>query len=200
MVRNLFGGSGEVEVFDVSKMGLDRCTFIQCAMLVGCDYTPGLKGVGFRKALEILEAFRSKDQDPSADLLSAVLAPLRAFATWFREKHSLAHKSLRNKLGAVELADAFPEENVARLFAAPVMLGEYPSCGELDVAGVRAFAEKYFGWGGEKLATKIKALQRAQEESDDGDEHNEDGKRTVQRRSSDASKKHPRLEDDDDEF
>lgn len=192
-------------------MDLNRCTLIQCAMLVGCDYTSGLKGVGFRRAIEILKAFADDDGDDDSLPLTVarVIAPLRAFATWFRNTWTLEKKSLRNKLGSIVIEDTFPEEGVASLFVNPVTLCEEPVFGKVDGAGLKSFLEKHFCWTGEKLAKKIKGLEEQGEEEEDEDE--EEKKNDFQKRSNSEKSnenngptaKQPRVDeeqDHDDDF
>ncbi|PFH34466.1 XPG N-terminal domain-containing protein [Besnoitia besnoiti] len=63
--RNFFENKKSVEMYEASfvvqKLGLDRQQLILLAMLLGCDYTLGVKGIGIVNAVEVLRAFPSLD-------------------------------------------------------------------------------------------------------------------------------------------
>ncbi|CAD7928556.1 unnamed protein product [Amoebophrya sp. A120] len=62
--RHLFSSKGDAEKytsFNISQhLGLAYDDLIALAMLLGCDYTVGVKGIGIVNALEILQAFGAK--------------------------------------------------------------------------------------------------------------------------------------------
>ncbi|CAD7925445.1 unnamed protein product [Amoebophrya sp. A25] len=62
--RHLFSSKGEAEKYtsrNISQLlGLAYDDMIALAMLLGCDYTMGVKGIGIVNALEIIEAFGKK--------------------------------------------------------------------------------------------------------------------------------------------
>ncbi|CBZ53997.1 putative RAD2 endonuclease [Neospora caninum Liverpool] len=71
--RNFFENKKSVEMYEASfiahKLGLDQQQLILLAMLLGCDYTLGVKGIGIVNAVEVLRAYPSLDA-------------LRAFRAW----------------------------------------------------------------------------------------------------------------------
>lgn len=116
------------------EMSLGRNAMVALAMLLGSDYTDGVKGVGIVNSMEVLRAF-----DVSQDLKGG----LRSFRTWldgvdlgnFRSKVTLAnedagprkafhakHKSARSRWIPPE---HFPAENVIRY-----VIGSFDSEGE----------------------------------------------------------------------
>ena len=62
-------------------MGLTRERLICLALLVGCDYTAGVPGIGAVGALEILAEFACEADDDSDESFTA----LRKFAQWHAE-------------------------------------------------------------------------------------------------------------------
>ncbi|ESS36306.1 XPG N-terminal domain-containing protein [Toxoplasma gondii VEG] len=71
--RNFFENKKSVEMYEASfiahKLGLGQQQLILLAMLLGCDYTLGVKGIGIVNAVEVLRAYPS-------------LESLRAFRAW----------------------------------------------------------------------------------------------------------------------
>jgi len=61
-----------------SELGLARHDMIALGMLLGCDYTMGVKGVGIVNAMEILDAFPAAGDKSEDELLSG----LKAFREW----------------------------------------------------------------------------------------------------------------------
>ncbi|CAI5492311.1 unnamed protein product, partial [Closterium sp. Naga37s-1] len=59
--RHLFSDRHYVEVYraeDVQReLGLSRRHLVRMAMLLGCDYTPGISGIGVVNAIEVIHAF-----------------------------------------------------------------------------------------------------------------------------------------------
>ncbi|KEP66622.1 UNVERIFIED_CONTAM: XPG N-terminal domain-containing protein [Hammondia hammondi] len=71
--RNFFENKKSVEMYEASfiahKLGLGQQQLILLAMLLGCDYTLGVKGIGIVNAVEVLRAYPS-------------LESLRSFRAW----------------------------------------------------------------------------------------------------------------------
>lgn len=84
--KNMFNQEKYVECYlsqDIGReMHLDRTKLIQLAYFLGSDYTPGLPGIGYVSAMEILAAFQDDDDDNSGDERSLV-APLHRFKQWY---------------------------------------------------------------------------------------------------------------------
>nr|CAD7268531.1 unnamed protein product [Timema shepardi] len=77
------------------KLGRDQLVLL--ALLVGSDYTVGLRGVGPVTALEILAAFPPADSED-------ILAGLHMFRDWLKGGEMIATQ-LRHKLRNVSLDD-----------------------------------------------------------------------------------------------
>jgi 5'-3' exonuclease len=115
VIRKLF--SKECRLLDAGK--LDRMMHIRLAYFVGCDLTEGVKGVGGVKAREVFNCFPPIAADSeSGDPIEECVAPLRRFATWFRDANDRSNAALRKKLKAVQLDDDFPKPSIAANFFA----------------------------------------------------------------------------------
>ena len=64
-----------------AELGLKRHDLISLALLLGSDYTAGIKGVGIVNAMEILQAFPSTSEDAGIRD-DALLRGLRDFKAW----------------------------------------------------------------------------------------------------------------------
>ena len=145
------------------EMGLGRDQMVALAMLLGGDYTQGVKGVGIVNAMEVLNAF---------DFSGGAREGLQAFKKWldgmdlpgaidvheadmhpkvkaFHEKH----KSARRRWITPE---GFPVENVLKAYSQPVVdsAKDVFSWGRPDPAGLIVFCSRNIGWS----ADETKAL------------------------------------------
>ncbi|CAI5528356.1 unnamed protein product [Closterium sp. Naga37s-1] len=107
--RHLFSDRHYVEVYraeDVQReLGLSRRHLVRMAMLLGCDYTPGISGIGVVNAIEVIHAF------PGA-------RGLQRFRQWLDSPHAAALAHLLPggaqggaQGGAVGAADGWEEED-----------------------------------------------------------------------------------------
>lgn len=131
--RNFFEHSKVVEEYRVSdlrnEMGLDRKNLVSMALMLGGDYTDGIKGIGIVNACEILAAFDRTDKQDE-------FLALTQFREWLTslsppsipkknqedmsEKHRfmLKHASSRNKwitnedFPNIQVIDAYMKPNV----------------------------------------------------------------------------------------
>jgi len=101
--------------------GVDRDTFIRVALLLGSDYTTGVKGVGIVNAMEILEAFPGPDG-------------LQQLASWMA---NVSDEFEGKKLSAAAVAQLSPLErfkyrhrNIRRKWEPP---GGFPSRAVVEV-------------------------------------------------------------------
>ncbi|EGW35489.1 uncharacterized protein SPAPADRAFT_69718 [Spathaspora passalidarum NRRL Y-27907] len=116
--KNMFNQKQYVECYikdDIeAKVGLSRDKLIELALLLGSDYTEGIKGIGPVLAMEILAEFES----------------LEGFKDWFDDNTKTVksnndlnalRKSLltRIKNGKLYLPDSFPDEAVSRAYLYP---------------------------------------------------------------------------------
>lgn len=164
--RHLFDEKQFVEVLDMAdveaELALVRDDLIDMALLLGSDYTEGVRGVGIVNASEVVSAFRTTT---AADGGRGV--DLKAFHAWatsladddevtaadnprrraFRTKHRQVRRNW-------VFPDGFPSARVRDAYCRPAVDlpparddGEPPlRWGLPDVAGLRAFCASKFGW------------------------------------------------------
>ncbi|CAI5965090.1 unnamed protein product [Closterium sp. NIES-64] len=107
--RHLFSDRHYVEVYraeDVQReLGLSKRHLVRMAMLLGCDYTPGISGIGVVNAIEVIHAF------PGA-------RGLQRFRHWLDSPHAAALAHLLPggaeggaAGGAVAAADGWEEDD-----------------------------------------------------------------------------------------
>jgi 5''-3'' exonuclease (including N-terminal domain of PolI) len=152
--RNIFDDKKYVELYlssDSEAIGLGYNEKIALAMLLGGDYTQGVKGVGIVNGMEILKAF------PVAE---SVLGGLNAFRNWLdgfeldnttnSDNPNLAeftkkHKSARSRW---LLPSNFPSNIVWQAYTKPVVDNSQTnfSWGVPDVDAIRIFLSKKVGW------------------------------------------------------
>lgn len=133
------------------EMGLSRNAFVAMAMLLGSDYTRGVRGVGIVNAMEVLQAF-----DVSADLKGG----LSKFASWLDgfgsdDSNMIAtdaelqfneqHKSARTRW---IMPPSFPSDNVIQAYMNPVVdkSRDRFTWGVPDVEGLVVFCARHIGW------------------------------------------------------
>ena len=56
--RHLYFGEATVQMFSQSTIGFNQQQLISLAMLLGCDYTPGVHGIGIVNASEIVKVYK----------------------------------------------------------------------------------------------------------------------------------------------
>ena len=59
--RHLYVGESTVEIYRTSEIGFDREELISLAMLLGCDFTVGVRGIGPVNATEIVRHYKGID-------------------------------------------------------------------------------------------------------------------------------------------
>ena len=86
--KNIFTDKKHVEAYDAEdieqQFGLTREKFIDLALLMGSDYTEGIKGIGIVNAVEVLSAFPGEDG-------------LEKFRKWVHASHMMADDSSSGK-------------------------------------------------------------------------------------------------------
>ncbi|EFA86417.1 xeroderma pigmentosum group G family protein [Heterostelium album PN500] len=159
--RHLFQQPEKYCMSDIEKtIGVNRDDLINLAMLLGCDYTAGVKGIGIVNAMEIISEFDT----------------LEEFAKFIRKDYGSGKKSSRDKdkdgdkdkdendedldifneeryrfktlLKNIKLPDSFPSEQVRLAFQSPdvnLSSEEFTwSCPDLD--SLRKLTRDKFGW------------------------------------------------------
>ena len=191
--KNIFDDKKYVEVYNASdakkELGISQEDFIALALLLGCDYSDGVRGVGIVNAMEVLRAW------PPGELGGAVGA-LRQFRTWLDEVDADDLRRLARKRTADDpqeegmderdlrirefarahrgaktrwtLSPNFPEEPVARAFMFPTveLSAEEFSWALPDADGLRAYCAEELGWPAARTdETLVPVMQRLQDSS-----------------------------------
>lgn len=171
--KNIFDDQKYVEAYAASDaerdLGLGHNHMIALAMLLGGDYTDGIKGVGIVNGMEVLQAF-----DVSVDIKSGLsnfrqwldgfeLADVATKTQAEKEFHN-KHRSARNRWIAPK---DFPSPSVLTAYKKPVVDKSDArfSWGLPDIEALRTFAAQKMGWPVEEtdrvILPVIKALESA---------------------------------------
>jgi DNA excision repair protein ERCC-5 len=159
--RNIFDDQKYVEVYlakDAEReLALGRNEMVALAMLLGCDYSEGVKGVGIVNGMEVLQAF---------DVSEGVKEGLTKFRKWLdgfdpddarkkkvesddelsaERKFSVKHKSARTQWNAPA---NFPADNVINAYLKPVVdsSSDHFSWGVPDLGKLLVFCQRNMGW------------------------------------------------------
>lgn len=149
--KNLFSDKNMVECYqddDIrAELGLYRNTMIELAILLGSDYTEGIKGVGKVTAMEILGEFKN----------------LENFKNWWinyqngiidESKDSSVRKKLRKSLGKNLFLNAdFPNKLIFQAYIHPEVDHDKTEFkwGFPDLDKLRTFLRFYARWNQEKV-------------------------------------------------
>ncbi|XP_038050845.1 DNA repair protein complementing XP-G cells homolog [Patiria miniata] len=143
--KNFFSKRRDVECFknnDVKKqLVLDRCKLIILAMLLGSDYTEGIKGIGWVTAMEVLAQFPGQ----GVDLLKALKS------WWDVAQEQLmppVESQVKGKLRKLTISASFPCQHVFDAYWSPVVddSTEEFSWQSPDLGLLREFARDKLGW------------------------------------------------------
>ncbi|OQR99409.1 DNA repair protein, partial [Thraustotheca clavata] len=174
--KNMFKTTKFVEAFymnDIGReLGLDQESMIALALLLGSDYTDGIHGVGIVNATEIVHAFPGIDGlhqfkawvnefdlaaqlKPQAKLSESDLAEMDPLER-FKHTH---HKVRRNWT----IGDAFPNFHVVKAYLEPETDRSDArfSWATPDLANLRVFCGRAFGWPLEKVNTTLLPIVQA---------------------------------------
>lgn len=149
--KNIFDDKVFVEAYnsnELKKLGLSRNELVALAMLLGGDYTDGVKGVGIVNGMEILQAF-SMEQ--------SVLDGLSKFRQWLdgenvlfppgsvQEKFHLKHLSARLRWSTPK---TFPSPNVVHAYMNPVVDQSELNLAwdKPDLPSLKTFCKRKMGW------------------------------------------------------
>jgi len=156
---------------------LERNHLVALAMLLGGDYTDGVKGVGIVNGMEVLQAF---------DMSQGTKHGLKAFRKWLdgfdpkaalsvdqepeqeqtpEQKFHRQHRTARTRWSA---PPNFPAENVLNAYLNPVVdTSRDPfSWGTPDTEGLLQFCSKSMGWQeSETMGLLQPVLERLQQTS-----------------------------------
>ncbi|ODQ80747.1 hypothetical protein BABINDRAFT_60810 [Babjeviella inositovora NRRL Y-12698] len=159
--RNMFSDGKYVECYFMSDIerdvGLTQANLINLALLLGSDYTEGLKGVGKVMAMEILAEFASTGEGDDT-------GPLVNFRNWWRDIQNGRQVEdeptvIRKKLKKVfqklhlHLTDSFPPKEVAQAYLFPEVDHDKAAFkwGTPDLDRLRTFLMYNAGWSQAKV-------------------------------------------------
>jgi DNA excision repair protein ERCC-5 len=171
--RNIFDDKKYVELYlssDSDTIGIGYNEKIALAMLLGGDYTQGVKGVGIVNGMEILKAFPVSE---------SVLDGLTAFRNWLDgfeldektnsdnsiiAEFTKKHKSARSRW---LLPSNFPSAYVLQAYTRPIVDSSQTkfSWGVPDLDAIRMFLRKKVGWEVSEINRIILPVTRAMEEA-----------------------------------
>jgi len=172
--KNIFDDQKYVEAYfasDAEKdLGLSHNHLVALAMLLGGDYTEGVKGVGIVNGMEVLQAF---------DVSSDVKGGLTMFRKWLdgfeptdsvttrtlaEKEFSNKHRTARTRWSAPK---DFPSPSVLTAYQKPVVdKSDSPfSWGVPDALAVHSFCSRKLGWTSEETDRAILPALKALENS-----------------------------------
>ncbi|XP_071950328.1 DNA excision repair protein ERCC-5 homolog isoform X2 [Antedon mediterranea] len=152
--KNFFTKDKEVELYEScnfeNQLFLDRIKMINMGLLLGCDYTDGLDGVGCITAMEILSEFPGKGIDG-----------LRDFRAWWDANsgnlNPPVETKIKSQLRKLDLPSTFPQEEVLKAFMNPLVdeSTEEFSWGMPDLDSIRGFALERLNWNIKKTDENV---------------------------------------------
>ena len=170
--RHLFAKGKFAEAYHstdiASSLGFEREQLIQLALLLGSDYTSGVRGVGIVNSMEILEAFpgpqgliefrewtkkiTALDEEPEESVMNG--SSLEAVRRRFCWKH-------RNVKRNWEVREDFPNPAVFDTHMMPAVneSTEKFKWSKVDFNGLAKFCWDKFGWDVDKFEGAVGALR-----------------------------------------
>ncbi len=139
LYRRMFGRE-DGQVYSLKRiaerLGLTKRELIQLGMMLGCDYTDGVHGVGIVTGIQICDAFnrvfdnaRKEPRSKQDDKLTAedIIEPLKKFAEWVNGREDMFDDTggfkykFRNIKRNFILPPKFPDERIANAFLRPTV-------------------------------------------------------------------------------
>ena len=154
VVRRACSRSKHAELYTAAGvrrvLGPGRTALVELAQLLGCDYAPGVTGIGVVRAMEILADFEGAT--PLADFREWLLKAQSDDPTPPLPDESNIRRSLRSLSRPLVLPDGFPDARVRRAFLSPdvdavpddLLVWRPP-----DVEALEAITESHLGWSPE---------------------------------------------------
>lgn len=137
-----------IDSLNIRFLGLDREKLIRLAYLLGCDYTPGISGIGVVTAMEIVAEFPGNDC-------------LQRFKEWLHSDDSGGNKvrqAWKQRKKQFLIPDTFPDPRVQQAFLVPQVekrsLDGF-SWGEIDVETLKTVLNDKLGWPVDKIEATL---------------------------------------------
>eukprot|EP01117_Protostelium_nocturnum_P005117 TRINITY_DN1859_c0_g1_i1.p1 TRINITY_DN1859_c0_g1~~TRINITY_DN1859_c0_g1_i1.p1 ORF type:complete len:1182 (+),score=541.09 TRINITY_DN1859_c0_g1_i1:84-3629(+) len=189
--RNMFKRDKYVESYHLkdikSEVGLDRISMVQLALLLGSDYTDGVKGVGIVHGMEIINTFGGgadclvkfreflekgkEEKEPEIKDEPDATPQRKKEIEELRKKREIRDKLLKLK-NRIDLEDDFPDEEIITAYIDPDVEHSLESFewSAPNLDSIRQFAMRRFEWDKEKcdyyLLPIEKEMNRMKEGSD----------------------------------
>lgn len=160
--KNIFDDRKFVEVYrldDVTReMGLDRQDLIRSALLLGSDYTNGVRGVGIVNAVEVLQCFPGdegleefRDWIHSSEPQRKKPSKSELAEMDKRARFKATHRSARQNW---EVSEGFPNRSVLAAYRSPTVThftsqefsGSLKKWKAPNLDGLRIVCKEKFGW------------------------------------------------------
>lgn len=181
--KNIFHHQKFVEAFDTSdierELGFTRADMISLALLLGSDYTPGVRGIGIVNAAEIISSFggtpeglkefkawvedfdvheeanRRKEKRKGEEELSKMDS---------KDRFKHTHASVRRKW---ELGETFPNVQVVEAYLHPQVdtSSEKFQWSHPDFTELKNYCSQVFGWEANKIDGLLTPLIKHMEKS-----------------------------------
>ncbi|GAM28021.1 hypothetical protein SAMD00019534_111970 [Acytostelium subglobosum LB1] len=139
----------------VVKVGLNREDMINLALLLGCDYTVGIKGIGIVNAMEIISEFNDL-----VEFKTFMKSAAKSDAAAAKQMNERSH--LKGLVKNVLLPESFPSDLVKSAFYSPdVNSSDEPfSWANPDWESLRRMAVDKFGWERFKAENLLQPIMR----------------------------------------
>lgn len=148
---------------------LTRQQMILLALLVGSDYTIGVRGVGPVTALEILSAFPPPEASEFDITQAQLVSGLKEFKAWFTKGQTggPGRSALKTKLKNITFTENFPNVQVVQAYMEPTVetSRETFSWCKPDFVALTLFAREKFGWSSRKTEEILNPVIKRVEES-----------------------------------
>ncbi|ORZ22331.1 hypothetical protein BCR42DRAFT_487904 [Absidia repens] len=156
--KNMFSQQKYVECYllhdIVREMHLDRKKLIQLAYFLGSDYTPGVPGIGYVSAMEILAAFHANSDNDDDNDGESLEYPLKRFKEWYEDglDKTEFEKKFRKQHKHLDIPADFPNPLIKEAYYSPLVDSSLEtftwSPPQLD--SLRLYLMKSFSWSEEK--------------------------------------------------
>lgn len=148
---------------------LNRQQMILLALLVGSDYTIGVRGVGPVTALEILSTFPPPSSSEFELTQTQLISGLKEFKVWLNRGQSggPGRSALKNKLKNITFTENFPNVQVVKAYLEPKVetSKEKFSWSKPDFVALTLFAREKFRWSSKKTEEILNPVIKRIEES-----------------------------------
>eukprot|EP00644_Phytophthora_capsici_P006939 jgi/Phyca11/103721/e_gw1.8.706.1 len=181
--KNIFHHQKFVEAFSArdieQELGFSREQIIALALLLGSDYTDGVRGIGIVNATEIAVAYpvaadtkkkKKKKKKANDEVDDESEDSDGNDSTTARERFQRSHATARRKW---ELGDEFPSKQVVQAYMTPQVDRSDArfSWSDPDLAALRNYCANAFGWDSQKSDGVLQPLEEKAKAATAGGRH-----------------------------